>query len=516
MSIEGFWKHAAQSPQATAVVESDGTHVTFQALSETSNRVSNALLAADLRTGDRIAVIAANSSSVLAIILGASQIGVYYTLINTHLSPTETQGILQDAAPAVVIIDRPAETALESLLRELPTAVLSISLDPGTSLTSFRAWNSHHPATPPSRRTAGAPMFYTSGTSGQPKGVQPQLSHGPPEATLPALLELLTRHGIPADQAHEGGVHLLASPLHHAAPMYRALLALHLGHAVVVMDKFDARRSLELIEEHRVTWTQVVPTMMHRWMALPAAERASFDVSSLQWVIHAAAPCPVELKRQVLAWLGPVLHEYYSSTEGGGTAIGPHEWLTHQGSVGRAWPGADIAILDDEHRPVPPGQVGNIYFLSRRGFKYRNDPAKTSAARHGDYVTVGDLGRLDADGYLYIADRRSDLILRGGVNIYPAEIEAVLMRCPGVEDAAVIGIPDADLGQVVHAVVQPARHADPKEMAEALHDHCAAFLGSHKHPRSLEFRAELPRSESGKLIRRILRDQHQPRASWPC
>jgi long-chain acyl-CoA synthetase len=453
-------------------------------------------------------VIAANSSSVLAIILGASQIGAYYTLINTHLSPTETHGILQDAAPAVVLVGSPAGAALEPLLRELSSAVPNISLDRGTSGKSFRAWSSQQPATPPPRRMAGAPMFYTSGTSGQPKGVQPQLIQRPPEATLPALLALLTRHGISPEQARGPGVHLVTSPLYHAAPMYRTLLALHLGHTVVVMDRFDARRSLELVEEHRVTWTQVVPTMMQRWMALPAAERASFEVSSLRWVIHAAAPCPVELKRRVLTWLGPVVHEYYSSTEGGGTAISPHEWLTHQGSVGRAWPGADIKILDDGHRPAPPGQVGNIYYLSRRGFEYRNDPAKTAAGRHGDYVTAGDLGLLDADGYLYIADRRSDLILRGGVNIYPAEIEAVLMRCPGVADAAVIGIPDADLGQAVHAVIQPAWHAEPKEMAEALHDHCAAFLGSQA--------STLPRVPLGTAAQRVRQaDQAHPARRAP-
>jgi long-chain acyl-CoA synthetase len=210
-----------------------------------------------------------------------------------------------------------------------------------------------------------------------------------------------------------------------------------------------------------------------------------------------------------------VVHEYYSSTEGGGTAIGPDEWLVHQGSVGRAWPGADIKILDDEYRPVPPGQIGNIFFLSG-GFEYRNDPAKTEAARHDGYVTVGDLGRLDSEGYLYIADRRSDLILRGGVNIYPAEIEAVLLRCANVADAGVIGVPDEDLGQVVHAVIQPASEADPEALAAALHDHCAGFLGPHKHPRSLEFRSELPRSESGKLLRRVLRDEYQPMASLLC
>jgi long-chain acyl-CoA synthetase len=340
MTIDGFWGAAARSPHAVAIVEPDGTRVSFRSLSETSHRVSNALLASGVQPGDRIAVIAGSSSDVLAIILAASQIGAYYTLINTRLSPAETRGILWDAAPAVVIVDGPAEAALQPMLRDLLPAVPALSLDPQASGRSFAAWLREHPPAPPARRTAGAPMFYTSGTSGQPKGVQSALSHQPPESALPAFLNLLARHRISPEEACLPGVHLLASPLYHAAPMYRALLALHLGHTVVVMDRFDARRSLELIEEYRVTWTQVVPTMMHRWMALPAAARDSFDVSSLRWVFHAAAPCPVGLKRRVLDWLGPAVYEYYSSTEGGGTAIGPDEWLAHQGSVGRGGAGA--------------------------------------------------------------------------------------------------------------------------------------------------------------------------------
>ena len=241
-----------------------------------------------------------------------------------------------------------------------------------------------------------------------------------------------------------------------------------------------------------------------------------YDVSSLQWVIHAAAPCPVELKRAVIEWLGPIVYEYYSSTEVGGTTIDSIAWAEHPGSVGRAWAGAEVQILDDDLNLVPAGEVGNIYFRRRAEFEYRNDPAKTAASRHGDMVTVGDLGRMDAEGYLFIADRRSDLILRGGVNVYPAEIEDVLSRHPDLLDVAVIGVPHPDLGAAVHVIAQPAPGVDLDRLTESLRAYSVANLGSHKRPRTVEFRSEVPRNESGKLLRRVLRDEFDPARARRC
>ena len=243
--------------------------------------------------------------------------------------------------------------------------------------------------------------------------------------------------------------------------------------------------------------------MMKRWLELPDRDRR--DVSTLRWLIHAAAPCPPAVKRGIIDWFGPVVYEYYSSTEVGGTSITSAEWLAHPGSVGRPWDGADVKILDDDGGPVAPGTVGHIWMRNVRPFEYHNDPDKTAAGRRGDYVTVGDLGSLDADGFLFLADRRTDLILSGGVNVYPAEIEAALLAHPGVADAAAVGEPDADLGEVVHAFVRPV--GDDGGLVDALHAHCAAELARFKRPRTIELRDTLPRSETGKLLRRVLRDE---------
>ena len=246
--------------------------------------------------------------------------------------------------------------------------------------------------------------------------------------------------------------------------------------------------------------------MMKRWLDLDDDVRAASDVSSMRWLIHAAAPCPPDVKRRIIDWFGPVVFEYYASTEAGGTAITAADWLRHEGSVGRPWPGADVRILDDDGNDVAPGVVGQIFLRNNRPFEYLHDPEKTAANRRGDYVTVGDLGSLDPDGYLYLADRRTDLILSGGVNVYPAEVEAALIAHPGVADAAAIGVPDPDLGEVVHAVVEPRVDAGD-DLVAALHAHCATHLAAFKRPRSIELRDRLPRSEAGKLLRRVLRDE---------
>jgi len=507
--IVGFWRQAERSPQRTAIVDVDGSPIVYGELLASVNQLSNALEAAGVSLGGRVAVVAWNRCEMMSVALAASQIGATFTFVNAHSAASEITYILDDSRPSVVFVGATTATVV---LEACSHATLAhpdiVSFDEHDALVTLAQWVATHPTTPPAIRQAGSAMLYTSGTTGNPKGVQREPLTAAPEESLVPFLALLTRFGIDVAHHAEGdGVHLVTSPLYHAAPLHVALLALHLGHAVVLMDRFDARRSLELIEKNRVTWTHVVPTMMQRWMSLDATVRDGFDLASLRWVVHAAAPCPVDLKRAVLEWLGPVIFEYYSSTEVGGTAIGAEEWLAHPGSVGRAWPGAEVRILDDQHRVLGPGETGDIYMRNIRPFTYHNDPDKTAASRVDDFVTVGDIGWLDEHGYLYIADRRSDLILVGGANVYPAEVEAALRLHPAVGDAAVIGVPDADLGQAVRAIIQLVENVSTDGLEDSLRAHCDTALGSQKRPGAYEFVAELPRTDTGKLLRRVLRER---------
>ena len=281
------------------------------------------------------------------------------------------------------------------------------------------------------------------------------------------------------------------------------------------MSAFDAERSLRLVESERVTWMSVVPTMMKRWLDLDEEITRRIDLSSLEWIIHGAAPCPIEVKNRMLEWVGPRLYEYYSSTEVSGTSIGPQEWLSHPGSVGRTDGPTSVRILGEDGLDVPTGEIGQIYIKGLRRFRYHNDPEKTQASRIEDYVTVGDYGWIDSEGYLYIADRRTDLIISGGVNIYPAEIEAVLLTHSDVADAGVIGVPDPDLGQTVHAVIEPKAGVDGDELMESLHAFIVDLLSSQKRPRTMEVQDQLPRTETGNLLRRVLRDEYDlTHADW--
>jgi len=305
-------------------------------------------------------------------------------------------------------------------------------------------------------------------------------------------------------------VHLVGSPLYHTAVLLFAGSSLHFGHTVVLMDKWTPEAALEQIARHRVTTTHMVPTQFHRLLALAEKIRRRYDLSSLRHVIHAAAPCPVDVKRRMLAWWGPVIHEYYAASEGGGTLVTPEEWLRYPGTVGRAWPGAEIRILDDAGNPKPAGEPGTVYMaLGVQDFEYHGDREKTAASRREGFFTVGDIGYVNEDGYLFLCDRKTDMIISGGVNIYPAEIEAVLLAHPKVEDVAVFGIPDGEWGEEVKAVVQPAPGVEsgPALSAELL-AFSAEHLAKYKCPRSVDFMAELPRDPNGKLFKRKLRDPY--------
>ena len=510
--IPGFWDFAAQE-RARPAVEHPGGSVTFGTLADRVNRCSNALLGR-CGPGTTVAILARNELDYLVVVLACQQSGHQFTPINSHFAPPEVAYVLRDSGSVTLFVGAGmhecAATAAELSGFESERIV---AFAPGGGWRAFDEWMAPYPTTAPTSREAGRPMLYTSGTSGRPKGVRLLSGRQAPEAALTRFASLLGMFGIDPAQHLGAGVHLVTSPLYHTAPLNFALTALHLGHQVVVMDRFDAARSLELIARHRVTWTHVVPTMMKRWLDHAREGGPDLDVRSLRWVIHGAAPCPPSVKGAMLAWVGPVLYEYYASTEVGGTTIGPDEWLEHPGSVGRPWPGSAVQILDDTGHPVAPHTVGHVYLREARAFEYHNDPAKTSEAHRGDWVTVGDLGYLDDDGYLHIADRRTDLILSGGANVYPAEIEAVLVAHPDVADAGVIGVPHPELHQVPHAVVEPRQGADRSDdLVERLLVHCRENLQPASRPRTIEL-SPVPRSAAGKVLRRELREAWRTRTA---
>jgi long-chain acyl-CoA synthetase len=359
----------------------------------------------------------------------------------------------------------------------------------------------------PSPRTHGAPMLYTSGTSGRPKGVRRPLTGMDPDDTAVMAAWFFSLFGI---APFDGHVHLCGSPLYHTAVLNFATISIQLGHPVVLMDRWDPEESLRLIQAHRVTHTHTVPTQFRRMLALPEQVRARYDTGSLRAVIHSAAPCPAEVKRRMIDWLGPVIVEYYAATEGGGTLITAEQWLRKPGSVGLPWKGSVIKVLDRAGHEVATGEQGLVYMrMGTSNFSYHHDEEKTRAARAGELFTVGDIGYLDSDGYLFLCDRGSDVIISGGVNIYPAEIEGELCCHPAVADVAVFGIPHDDWGEEVKAVVEPAGDAEPgpgltAELLEFLSGRVARF----KLPRTIDYVAELPRDPNGKLYKRRLRDPY--------
>ncbi|ONH31727.1 AMP-binding protein [Pseudofrankia asymbiotica] len=498
--IPGFWDFAAASPDRLAAVDHDGRLVTFGESGRRVNQLSRALRELGLRAGDRLAIVLPNRLAQLETTFAAAQIGIEQVPVNTHLTPAEIAYILADSAPSATVVDDSTAAVVAQAERLLDESTRR-ALDFDGDLAVLAAAQDE---TPPPDRSGASAMPYTSGTSGRPKGVsRAQVTGTPEEVASTPLTYLIRRFGVnPAEQV-ANGVHLVTSPLYHGAPGGYAKLALHLGHTVVIPSRFDAAATLRLIAEHRVTWTSLVPTMFKRLLDLPDDARSAADTSSLRWVFHGGAPCPPELKRRMLQWWGPIIYEYYASTEGGGTCIGPEEWLAHAPSVGRPWPGAEIRILDEDSQERAPGDVGQVYFRNTRPFEYHNDAAKTRGVQTADgrYITAGDLGYLDEEGYLFLAARRSDLIISGGVNVYPAEVEAVLTESARVADAAVIGIEDPEWGQRVVAVVQPADGVLIDDLADELTTLCAQRLAAFKRPKSFEFVDDLGRTPSGKIRR---------------
>ncbi len=362
------------------------------------------------------------------------------------------------------------------------------------------------PGTAPDDRASGAAMHYTSGTTGRPKGVKRRLADFDPDTMAELFTGFFSLFGIPH---REGNVHLCTSPNYHTAVTTFAGNALHSGHQVVFMDKWDPEGTLERIERYRCTHTHMVPTQFHRMLQLPDEVKERYDVSSMRWAIHAAAPCPIDVKRRMLDWWGPVIWEYYGATEGGGTTATPEDWLKYPGTVGSPWAISELKITDDDGSVLPAGEPGTVWMkMAGQDFEYKGDKAKTDANHDAEgFFTVGDIGYLNDDGFLFLCDRKSDMIIAGGVNIYPAEIEGELLSHPQVADAAVFGIPDPDMGEQIKAVVQPIEGvAADDALRDSIMAHLDGRLAKFKWPRSIDFVDELPREPTGKLLKRQLRD----------
>jgi long-chain acyl-CoA synthetase len=503
----GLWAIAEAEPGRAAIFEPDGHTVSYRELASRADQYGRGLQALGLGPGDTVAVLLPNGTDALALLFAAAQTGLYVVPVNGHLTALEVAYILADSgARAFVAHERFAAAAADAAAAAGidPSARFAAGQIPGfMPLAGLGADSSGRPEP----RTAGGPMTYTSGTSGRPRGVRRPLSGEDPDKLPPTAIWFFGLFGLAPRDDH---VHLCCSPLYHTAVLNFATISLQLGHPVVLMDHFDPADLLALVERHRVTHTHMVPTQFGRLLALPQATRDRYDLSSLRCVIHSAAPCPPQVKRQMIEWWGPVVTEYYAASEGGGTAITAQDWLARPGSVGTPWPGSEVRILDDDGNDVPPGQPGLVYMrMGTSTFDYHQDEEKTRASRASGMFTVGDIGYLDADGYLYLCDRKSDMIISGGVNIYPAEIEIALSGHPAVADAAVFGIPHDDWGEEIKAVVQPAPDAEPGPALTAdLLAYLAGRVARFKLPRSIDYVPELPRDPNGKLYKRRLRDPY--------
>jgi long-chain acyl-CoA synthetase len=504
----GFWQRALGDPGWVAAIDPDGTEHSAGDLLARVNQLVHGLRELGLQPGDGIAGVLPNGAAPLEIYLAVLQAGWYFTPINWHYTAPEIAYIVRDCeAKAFFVHERFAEAGAAAADEAGVPAGARFSYGSVPGFRPVAELLAGQPTDLPADRTAGATMHYTSGTTGRPKGVRRPLSGVDPDDAAELGTVLPQFFGITAGQPN---AHLVTSPNYHTAVTVFGGAAIHMGHTLVYMDSWDSEQALALVDRYRITNSHMVPTQFKRMLDLPEETRRRYDLSSMRWLIHAAAPCPPGIKRAMLDWWGPCVYEYYAATEGGGTIVTPQDWLARPGTVGKPWPISEVRILDEEHQDCPPGVPGTVYMkMMLTEFEYKDDPDKTKAAWLDGFFTVGDIGYLDAAGFLFLCDRKSDMIISGGANIYPAEIEAEIIMHPQVADVAVFGVPDDDWGESVKAVVQPAEGvAGTPELAADILASLDGRLARMKWPRSIDFAEELPRDPSGKLLKRRLRDPY--------
>jgi long-chain acyl-CoA synthetase len=508
MAELGFWSIAAEDPDKLALVDPDERAVDAGELLASCNQVVHGLRALGLQPGDAVAMVLPNRVEVFELYLAVLQAGLYLVPINHHLVGPEIAYIIEDSEAKAFVAHERFASACVAAADEIDfpkEGRFAVGDVPG--FRSYAELKDGQPTTQPDDRTTGVVMNYTSGTTGRPKGVRRPLPGVEPEAGAVGFSGMLFLFGL---QPHDDNVHICGSPLYHTAVLVFAGGALHAGHTVVVMDKWTPEGMLRLIEKYKVTNSHMVPTQFHRLLALPDEVKQKYDVSSLRHMVHAAAPCPPDIKRRMIEWWGNTIDEYYAASEGGGTIVFAEEWMQKPGTVGKPWPISEIAVLDDDGNELPPGEIGTVYMHMQTGnFEYYKDKDKTEKSRKGKFFTVGDVGYLDDEGWLFLRDRKTDMIISGGANIYPAEIESELLSHPKVGDAAVFGIPHEDWGEEVKAVIEPAPGEEPgPELAEDILAFCRDRLAKFKTPRSIDFIPEMPRDPNGKLYKRKLRDPY--------
>ena len=503
-------QHAKTRPDQPAVVMArSGETITYRQLEERSNRLAHLLRAVGLERGDHYAVFMENHPRYVECDAAGGRAGLYYTNVNSYLTPGELAYIVRSSLSRVLITSEAKREVALAAMAECPKVELCLVVDGpshGPRIRNLDEATAPFPATPIADESQGVAMLSSSGSTGRPKGVLRPL---PSESV--GEVGPLGRAFFNFWRLREGMTYLMPAPLYHSAPHVGMAASVLGGGTLIVMEHFDAEEYLRLVETHRVTHSQLVPTMFSRMLKLPEAVRRRYDLSSLEAVVHGAAPCPVPVKRAMIDWWGPVILEYYSATEGMGLVMGDSaEWLAHPGTVGRPVFG-EIHVLDEAMREVPVGSTGTLWFRTASPFEYFNDPVKTAEANSPDRTmsTVGDVGHVDEDGYVYLTDRASFMIISGGVNIYPQECENLLVTHSKVADVAVFGVPNEELGEEVKAVVQlmPGNEAGPETAAELI-GFCRAHLAHYKCPRSIDFEAELPRLPTGKLYKGPLRDRY--------
>ena len=515
----GLLHHAARNPDHPAYVLGLGDFVeSYGQLESRSRSIAHFLRSLSLREGDSVALMLGNVPSFFDVYWATQRIGLYLTVLNWHLSAAEIAEITLHSDARVLICG--AEVSkLAGSAKQLLGNTVEHYLSVGGQISGFDSLDqtvTQSQDMPLESQRAGSVMVYSSGTTGKPKGIRRALPNCDfaDVAWTAAHTRFIGMFGFKPDDRY-----LCPAPLYHAAPLRSCTAMQVLGGTVHAMPQFDAHSVLRIIEGHSISVSQWVPTHFRRLLDVPAEERRQYDVSSLRVAVHAAAPCPLGVKYAMIEWWGPILLEYYAGTEGGGTIIGCPEWLEHPGSVGKPWAGADVAILGEDRELVPTAlQSGAVYFRDQgaagSGFTYYKDPERTADAYHGPWFTLGDIGYLDQTGYLYLTDRASDLIISGGVNIYPQEVENCLIEHPAVADVAVIGVPDAAMGEQVKAVVIPRTDSiDVKRLAETLMAYTRERIAHFKCPRTIDFVKRLPRTETGKLQRRVLREQYKRTAA---